>query len=95
MWEKAVGDVKYGRALVVPARLARVVRGLSVDPVGVVAEKRKGRIIHDATFSDESTRGKARGRATSERDDVLGLDPGVPLGRRKAQDRAEYPGAER
>ena len=37
----------------VPARLAGVVRGLRVNPVGVVDEKGKGGIIHGAPFSGE------------------------------------------
>ncbi|CAN0584222.1 unnamed protein product, partial [Laminaria digitata] len=51
VWEKAVGDVRMGRAMVIPARLARVVRGLRVNPVGVVEEKGKRRIVHDSTYS--------------------------------------------
>ena len=39
VWEKAVGDVKTGRAIVFPARLARMVRGLRINPVGVVEER--------------------------------------------------------
>ena len=36
VWEKSVGDVKTGRAIVIPARLARMVRNLRVNQVGVV-----------------------------------------------------------
>ena len=39
VWEKAVGDVKTGGAIVFPARLARMVRGLRINPVGVVEER--------------------------------------------------------
>ena len=39
VWEKAVRDVKTGRAIVFPARLARMVLGLRINPVGVVEER--------------------------------------------------------
>ena len=39
VWEKALRDVKTGRAVVFPARLAGMVRGLRVNPVGVVEAK--------------------------------------------------------
>ena len=39
VWKNAVGDVKTGRAIVFPARLARMVRGLRINPVGVVEER--------------------------------------------------------
>ena len=51
--ERAVGDVKTRRAVVVPVRLAGMVRGLRINPVGVVDEKGKRKIIHDSTFSGE------------------------------------------
>lgn len=38
-WEKAVGDIKAGRTIVMPVRVARVVRDLWIYPVGVVEEK--------------------------------------------------------
>ena len=53
VWENAVGDVKNGRAIVMPVRVARSVRGLRINPVGVVEEKGKRRIVHDSTFSSE------------------------------------------
>lgn len=52
VWESAVlGDVKKGRAIVMPMRVARRVRGLRINLMGVVDEKRKRRIVHDKTFS--------------------------------------------
>ena len=38
VWGKAVGDVKSGRAIVLTARLAGMVRGLRINPLGVVEE---------------------------------------------------------
>ena len=38
VWEKVVRDVKTGRAIVFPARMAGMVRGLRINPVGVVEE---------------------------------------------------------
>ena len=55
--EKAVGEVKVGRALRAP-RLARMVRGLRVYPERVVEEKGKRRVIHDATFSGKPKMGR-------------------------------------
>ena len=51
MWEKSVGDVKTGRAIALPARSAGMVRGLWINPVGVVGEGRKRKTINDSTFS--------------------------------------------
>ena len=34
VWENAVGDVKKGRAIVMPVRVARSVRGLRIIPWG-------------------------------------------------------------
>ena len=41
VWEKAVGYVNTGRGIVtmMPARLARMMRGLWINPVGMVEEK--------------------------------------------------------
>ena len=58
VWEKAVGVVKTRTAIVVPARLAGLVRGLRVNPVGLVEEKGKMRVIHDSTFSGNSEQKK-------------------------------------
>lgn len=52
-WEKAVRDVKTGMAVAMPMRLARMVRGLRINPVGVVEEKGKRRVVHDSTYSAE------------------------------------------
>ena len=49
VWEKAVGDVASGRAIVFPKEQAGQVEGLRVSPVGVVEEREKIRIIHDLT----------------------------------------------
>lgn len=39
-------------------RAAGMVRGLRIDPVGVVEDKRKRRIVHDSTYSGKpETRG--------------------------------------
>ena len=54
MWENAVGDVKKGKAIVMSVKVARSVRCLRINPVGVVGEKRKKRIGHDSTFGSES-----------------------------------------
>ena len=66
VWEKAVGDVRTGRAIVLPARLAGMVRGLRVNPVGVVEEKVKRRIIHDSTFSGGPEGEEGGGRPVNE-----------------------------
>ena len=52
-WAKAVRDVKTGMAVAMPMRLARMVRGLRINPVGVVEEKGKRRVVHDSTYSAE------------------------------------------
>ena len=71
-----------------PARLAGLMRGLRVNPVGVMEEKGKRRIIHDSTFSGNPEGEEGRGSA-SELDDLLGPDPGVPPGGRDASDSTE------
>ena len=62
-WEKALGDVKAERAIVFPARLAGMMRGLRINPVGVVEEKEDRRVIHHWTLS--GARG-SKGGATVE-----------------------------
>ena len=39
VWDDAVEDVKMGRTFVTPLRVARIVRGLRINQVGVVGEK--------------------------------------------------------
>ena len=58
VWEKAVGHVKTGRVIVVPARLAGMVRGLQINLVGALDEKGKRGIIYDSTFSGEPEGGR-------------------------------------
>ena len=53
VWENAVGDVKKGGAIVMPVRVARSVRGLRINLLGMVELKGKRRIVHDSTFSSE------------------------------------------
>ena len=43
VWEKAVGDDKKWRAIVIPVRIARSARGLLVIPVRVVEKKGRGK----------------------------------------------------
>ena len=69
VWENAVEDVKKGRAIVMPVRVARSVRGLRINPVGVVEEKGKKRIVHDSTFSSEPEQPGGRGRPVNETTD--------------------------
>ena len=53
VWEKAVGCVKAKTAIVGPARLARMVRGLKSNAVGLMDEKGKKRLVGVSTFSGE------------------------------------------
>ena len=64
--EKAVGEVKSGRAIVVAATLMRMVQSLRDNPVRVVDEKGERTIIHDATLSSEPTGGKGEGRPVNK-----------------------------
>ena len=68
VWENAVGDFKR-RAIAMPVRVARSVRGLPVNPVGVVEEKEKRKIVHDSTFRSEPEHrgGEGGGRLTRRR----------------------------
>ena len=66
MWEKEVGDVKTGTAIVFRARLAGMVRGLRTNPVGVVEEKGTRRIFHDSTSSGDPEGGEVEGRQVNE-----------------------------
>ena len=66
VWKKAVGDVPTGRAIMMPVRLARTVRGLRINPVGVVDEKGKRRIAHDSAYSGEPEGEGRRGRPVNE-----------------------------
>lgn len=92
VWEKPAGDVKTGRAVVVPVRLAGLIRGLRVNPVGVVEEKGKRRIIHDATFSNEPE-GRGQGVRPVNETTYWEQRIGVPPGGRNASDSAEGSGA--
>ena len=50
VWEKAVGDVKTGTAILFAARLAGMVRGLQINPMGMVEEKEKRGMIYDLSL---------------------------------------------
>ena len=49
-----------------PVRVARSVRGLRINPVGVVEEKGKRRILHDSTFSSKPEQPGGGGRPVNE-----------------------------
>ena len=66
VWQRVVADVKTGRAMVFPARLVGLVRGLPVNPVGVVEGKGKSRIIHDSTFDGDPEGEEGGGRPENE-----------------------------
>ena len=61
VWENAVRDVKKGRAIVMPVKVAQRVRGWPICQVGVVEEKGQTRIIHDSKFSSEQEQRGGRG----------------------------------
>ena len=44
-------DVRFGRALVIPLRVANAILGLRLPPLAVVASTSRTRIIHDLTFA--------------------------------------------
>ena len=70
VWENAVGDVKKGRAIVMPVRVARSVRRSRINRVGVVEKRGKRRIVHDPTSSCEPEKpggGGGGGRLTRRR----------------------------
>ena len=68
VWENIVGDAKKGRAIVMPVKVARMARGLRMNPVGMVEEKGNRRMVHDSTFRGElEARGAGGGRLTKRR----------------------------
>ena len=70
VWEKAVADVAWGRAIVFPKEQAGQVPGLRVSPIGVVEEREKIRIIHDMTFEHRDGEEGGSVNATTDWDEI-------------------------
>ena len=66
VWDNVVRYIKKGRAIAISVRVARRARGLRINLVGAVEEKRKRRIVHYSTFSGEpeARKGAGGGRST-------------------------------
>ena len=58
MWKTEGEDVTTGRAIVISVRLARMMRGFRINPVGAVEERGKRRTVHDSTNSYDWRRGR-------------------------------------